>query len=393
VRRLGCAIALVTVIAWSSASAGAAGNPTVTKVWDVRSPVTFGRFLPETGHFVVADHRAVYVASGLTDQGQVVALDRRTGRARWRASSAGRGGALIQASGDGVVVVNSYEEIDGLDTATGQLRWSVSLPALGLAGYWPGRSAMAGDNILVGLSGHGEGDFRPPIVLALDVQTGRQVWSSTLAPGTDLNFSTPAVRGSVAVFMSTLSAPGTASGNMVHALDTSSGSIRWHVELGGEQAFGFWPAQQDDTTVFILGVRGVDELRAVDVVTGAQRWSTPGRIALRNLAGLWVLRPDHSLALVDPDTGAFRGPSTAISLSGAPSGVASPQLFDVGSGAVAVFTGGTLSVVDREGMVRGTPRTVPLMIDQPTQVGRRFYVATSVNRIVSYATRVPAPAR
>lgn len=372
----------------SSASAAASRDATFTKVWDVRSPVAVGRFLPVTGHYIAADRHAVYVASG---EGGLAALDRRTGRKRWSASLAGMGGALLQASSDGIVVVNSYEELVGLDAVTGKPRWRVSLPALGLSGYWPGRSVVAGESILVGLSGNGEGDFRPPIVLALEVRTGRQVWSSTLEPGTDLIFATPSVRDGVAVFLSTLSSPGSASGNKVHALDTASGALRWKVDLGGEQAFGFWPAQHDATTVVIPAVRGSDKIRAVDATTGAARWSGPGGIVLRNDAGLWVLGRDSSLVLLDPTTGAARGSS--ITLSGAPSGIASPQLFDLGSGKVAVFTGGELSVIDRQGQLIGTPRTVPVMIDQPTQVGGTFYVATSDGRIVGYATRERAPAR
>jgi hypothetical protein len=104
-----------------------------------------------------------------------------------------------------------------------------------------------------------------------------------------------------------------------------------------------------------------------------------------------VIRGDSSLVLIDPDTGATRGSSTP--LSNGPNGVASPQLFDLGSGRIAVLAGGALSVIDREGEALGTPRRVPLTIDQPTQVGRRFYVAAADGRIVAYATRDPAPSR
>lgn len=101
---------------------------------------------------------------------------------------------------------------------------------------------MVEDVLLVGTEAPREGDIRPPIVYALNLADGSLLWETALAEGTDLQWHSPPIADGLALISSTLSHPRSASGNMIHAVDVSTGEVRWVAELGGDQGFHFYPA-------------------------------------------------------------------------------------------------------------------------------------------------------
>ena len=230
----------------------------------------------------------------------MVALDRRTGKQAWDAPIEGNGGAGLQGAANGIVVANNYNQLVGLDADRGETRWRISLSSLGLEGYWPTRSAVTDGISAIGLSALSEGDVRPPVVLGVRTATGEVVWRTALEAGTDLSLAVPPVRNGATVFLSTLSHPASAPGNVAHLLDLADGRVRWTVALGGSQAFSTWPAVFDQSFVVLSAVRAIGEVRSVDQAHGVSQWSAPGLVVLPTVDGLWTLRPDYSLALLDP---------------------------------------------------------------------------------------------
>lgn len=365
----------------TTATEGAAGEAQVEEVWSANPGVGFAHFAPTAGHFIVADQDRVFVSSGLTDPGVVAALDARTGRSVWRQKMNGPGGVLLQAADAQLLIANDYEHIFGLAAESGVQRWSLSLSDIGLSGYWPVRSTLIGDITIVGLSTSGGADVRPPILLALATSTGEPVWQSTLLDGTDLMWAEPAVVGDVLVVVSTPSHPDSAPGNVSHGVDVRDGTVRWQLDLGGSQAFGQWSPAVDATTAYLPGVMGSAEVRAVDLTTGVQRWSTPGRAAVRTDDGVWILRLDYSLVLFDPSTGAPIGPATTALIPGNSVGF---QLLVLEAQQVGLVAGNTITVVGSNGeIVKQYPidQTIP---DRAAQVGSRLYIANADDTVAAY---------
>ena len=361
----------------------AAGDVQIKNVWSVRAGIEFARVLPNTGHFIVADEDRVFVASGLTDPGAIVALNARTGRSMWRQTTNGPGGAALQATDGQLLIANSYDRIFGFAADNGAQRWSVSLSDLGLSDYWPVRTTLSGDVAIVGLSSSGEGNVRPPILLALATSTGEPVWQTALRDGTDLMWAEPSIVGDILVVMSTLSHPDSAPGNVAHGVDVRDGTVRWQLDLGGGQAFGQSSPAIDATTAYLPGVRGAPEVRAVDLTTGEQRWSTPGGVGIRTDDGLWVLRLDFSLVLVDPSTGVPTGTATAAL---APSDSLAIQLLAFESRHVGLVANTTLTVIGFDGEVIEQRRIISQIraMDRAAQVGPLLYVANSDNTVAAY---------
>ena len=204
-------------------------------------------YLASSGNIVLADDDRVYVADGFGgDQDpeyRVTAFDAMTGELVWQRNdltgAASVDDVFLQSLVGGTLVVNGqYDSLTAVESATGNILWSFGFPG----GYGAVRSAVVGDALLVGTEAPREGDVRPPIIYALDLENGSLLWETALAEGTDLQWHGPPVAERLAFVSSTLSHPNSASGNMIHAVDVSSGEVRWVADLGGNQGFHFHPA-------------------------------------------------------------------------------------------------------------------------------------------------------
>ncbi len=140
----------------------------------------------------IIDNGVMYVAAGGGaiqggGGGAVYALDAKTGAIKWTFSPPGAGISALNkgvAIGDGKVFVGlSNAHVAAIDMKTGQLVWD------GLAGEDPPAAGqfisaapvVADGKVLVGV-GSGDAGFRCRLV-ALDVKTGKQVWSFISIPG------------------------------------------------------------------------------------------------------------------------------------------------------------------------------------------------------------------
>ncbi len=263
-----------------------------------------GAFLAES-RIVFADTHRVYVASGYGAVGEdfyaITALDVGSGEVFWqREDLAGNpvDDVFLQGIfGNTLVVSGQYHTLTAVDSATGETLWSFDVPE----GYGAVGSVAVDDQLIVTAQAPGEGDIRPPLVYALDLNTGAAIWATSLAEGTDLQWRAPAASGGFVVVSSTLSHPGSATGNMVHAVDVSSGEIRWSSDLGGEQGFHTSPTLISGGQVLVRGPNG---MVAFDLQDGNELWRQGGLAPL-------ALRPDGSaiavegegLVVVDPNTG------------------------------------------------------------------------------------------
>jgi outer membrane protein assembly factor BamB len=261
--------------------------------------------LPSGGRLLAADGERVYVASGFGEVNAthiVTGLDRASGSTRWTATRAGPV-FLHGVVGDVLVVSEQADVVAGIEAATGTERWVLHVRDLGLSGYGATIGVIAEGVTALGLSARGEGDTRPPVVLGLDAASGLVRWQAALAPGTDLNFGQPTVVDGAAVFLSTPSHPGSAPGNVAHAVNLSDGSVRWNVDLGGGQ--GFHVAGPIASPAGGVHLPGAGAVITVDSATGAVRWrrDSPPVAALATVGPrLWLLEPNR-IVFLDPASG------------------------------------------------------------------------------------------
>lgn len=252
-------------------------------VWVRRGVGMSDATLASSGNIVLADGDRVYVAdgfgSGRRPARKVSAFDSMTGELVWQRDDLTTGDSVddvfLQALVEGLLVVNGqYDSVTAVESASGDVLWSFQLPE----GYGAVRSTVAGNAVLVGTEAPREGDIRPPIIYALDLDDGSLLWESALAEGTDLQWSAPPVAEGLAFVSSTLSHPGSASGNMIHAVDVSTGEIRWVVDLGGDQGFRFYPTLT--TKGLIVSGSPDDSAIAHRVADGSEVWIQPGSVPM-----------------------------------------------------------------------------------------------------------------
>ena len=205
---------------------------------------------------------AVYVGSG---DGNVYALDARTGVERWRHAT---GGAVMSSAAwaDGRVYIASRDgHLYAFDAGDGTVRWRHAFgPELGPQNYW---DHVLSSPVVVGTRLYiGGGDGR---LYALDAASGAVRWSADL--GARIR-STPAVQGDTIVV-------GTMAGKVV-AVDAASGAVRWTFATDGA-AHTFADKGNDTTSVVAtptiaaglvtVGARD-GQLYALDLATGRLAW-------------------------------------------------------------------------------------------------------------------------
>jgi outer membrane protein assembly factor BamB len=139
------------------------------------------------------------------------------------------GDALIRVRADEVV---SYQ------ATTGRQQWSLTVPGLDVA---CAVSAGTGGQPPVGLIGYGTGNGACDNVLAVDLSTGRQLWSRQVTTGLSGNQGTGmvAIAGAAAVVV-------TEGG--VYGLDPQTGALRWTLPS---------PSGCADQTAAVAGQSGV----------------------------------------------------------------------------------------------------------------------------------------
>lgn len=334
---------------------------------------------------VASDGGHVFVASGFADSHSVRALDRGTGEVVW--TTARPSTTFLQGVvGDVVVTSGQYETVTGLDVGTGAERWEIDLRTIELDGYGADVSAAIDDLLVIGLSGHGEGDVRAPVVIGVDVRDGAVRWRATLEPGTDLMWGEPLIVDGAAVLLSTLSNPTSAPGNVAHAVDLHDGSVRWTVPLGGVQGFRPVSPVASEGRVHLPAQF---EIITVDAATGTELWRRPAVVPVLLARGpeLVVLEAGQ-LGVVDAATGEPRSTQTLA----APS---EPPMYALGAfddDAVLVLDRTQVRAVDpRDGAQRWRSRWASPPISVPA-IDTELLVTTAADGSVS-AYDLPARRR
>lgn len=201
----------------------------------------------------------------------VFALSLDDGHELWRRPTGEReghtAGFRVVAAGD--TVIGGDWDLYAFDAATGEPRWAFH-PAVGYApGYFIGD--VAGTRLFTG-SGSGH-------LYAIDTATGREVWRTEVERMTDDALVTvyePVTNGTLVVAGYTVYTPKDQGGLV--AVDAATGRERWRFR---------YPTPADDprpvyhaggtvlTADLAIGAAGDGRVWAVDLASGAPRWSLP----------------------------------------------------------------------------------------------------------------------
>lgn len=186
-----------------------------------------------------------------TMSGHVVALDRQTGKQRWRFATDGASRTFSDRENDttsvfgsasidgGVVAIGGRDgQAYGIDLATGTLKWKTTHDG----SSWILSTAIDKGSVFIG-SGSAA------IVQSADLQSGVERWRFATASAV---FSSPTVAGSVVLFNDFL--------GTLYAVDKNGGTELWKFPLG-ERAFstpvvsgGIVYASSDEGTLYALDV-------------------------------------------------------------------------------------------------------------------------------------------
>ena len=241
------------------------------------------------------------------------ALDEATGEQRWRFDTKGNAmpGAiyidhvLYFATGDGHVYA--------VDGRSGKQRWRADIK---------GFASMSSLNALGDLIYVGASD--PNFVLALNRHNGKIVWRQTV-PGvanTGMGDNSPTVdaRNGLVIQSTVVDANPKEKTNdlAVFALDAATGKIKWQRKLGrghSPPAYKAGVAMVHDDTVYI-GSPVTNELYALSIADGAERWHLPipeagkngaGRGSPTYYRGKLYFAAVQTLYRIDPETGHIEG--------------------------------------------------------------------------------------
>lgn len=224
---------------------------------------------PPSGRTVLSDVERVYAADGNDGTGTVTSLSLSTGEAVWERGDLTDGeDVFLQVLADDLLIVSgSAGALRAVQAASGEERWAMGFPD----GYGPVGSVTVDQTLITTADVSVMGDTRPPLVVGIDLATGRERWRTLLTEDAELQWQAPAAAGDVVVVASTLGGTeGRPVGNLVQALEVGTGAVRWTTDLGGEQAFHWWPTLVGADAAFAAGPEGVV---ALDLASGDQLWT------------------------------------------------------------------------------------------------------------------------
>jgi outer membrane protein assembly factor BamB len=134
---------------------------------------------------VTVDDRQVYVTSW---NGFVYAVDRKTGKLKWKYNTGSVGFLGVQSSAtltaDGRVLVgDSAAKVHCLLAKTGEVLWTATLgdPVGESAHIW-GSPTVVNDKVFVGVASHSDQPCTRGVQIALDLDTGAELWRSYTIP-------------------------------------------------------------------------------------------------------------------------------------------------------------------------------------------------------------------
>lgn len=215
---------------------------------------------------------------------EIVALDARTGHVRWRYPTVGEdmpSPALVRAGGrDAIAFANGDDRVRALDLHSGRLLWST--PVRGVSTM---ASAAERNGVVYVLAGMSSASHRPDRVYAVRASDGTVLWS---APYGNADVSPAAADGAVAVE----SANGTAGPsnrnafNVVQVLDAANGRLLWSYQ----SPLGFFSnvgtseeavAATIDGAVLLQSLPAAHRFAAFDLQRGRILWSVRTKAAVK----------------------------------------------------------------------------------------------------------------
>lgn len=236
-----------------------------------------------TGRDRVAIDRGRDIVWGVPGGDEIVALDARTGRVRWRFKTVGEdmpSPALARVGGrDAVIFANGDDRVRALDVRTGHLLWST--PLLGVSTM---ASAALKDGLAYVLAGPSAASHLPDHVYAVRVSNGSIAWKAPYG-----NADCSPVLGRRNVFVEDAQTDTGRAFNDVFALDAPTGRLRWSYESGfgtftsvgsNEEAI----AGMVDRGVLFQSLPAASRFAAFDESTGRVLWSIRTDAAVKTSA-------------------------------------------------------------------------------------------------------------
>lgn len=234
-----------------------------------------------------------------TDNAGTTWAYRTTGELLWRRPGTAPRPTRPTLAGDLLYVRDVDDLLVALDAETGEPRWQYRrkrdpsrLSELTLYAAPP--AVTGGPNVLVG--------FSDGALVSLDRVTGDLVWDLSIGEGRYPDLVAPASVSDQTVFASGYLGP-------FVALDATSSTVRWRVDVGSAAASTLMPTG-GGALLLHPGSDGV--LRAIDPVAGDVRWewdSGRGASLTRPVvteAGVLIGGSGGTLALIDPSDGSLR---------------------------------------------------------------------------------------
>ncbi|WP_406151912.1 PQQ-binding-like beta-propeller repeat protein [Streptomyces sp. NBC_01012] len=232
----------------------------------------------------------------------LVGRDIATGKKLWSLKDAAQPGARLIMGGDTLYLASgTYDgDVVGLDPATGKETWRSHLEG----DYAQPRPVGADSERVYVIAGILEKDLssRTNVIAAIDVRTGKAVWSEKRDTGTDESGLTSAVSGEHLVY--------TDLRKNLTVRDTTTGRQRWTKKISRAN---FERIAVHDGAVIVSDGRN---LRAFALEDGTERWTLPtekfdtfnGPTVIDGV--LYASDSAHSLWAVDAGTGKQRWHNT-----------------------------------------------------------------------------------
>jgi len=201
----------------------------------------------------------------------VLGLDPRTGTEQWRVEPTEREQFSILADGGGAVCIGVAVEdwywiqrLRMVEVATGAIRWERDLPFEG-AIYENSLAVLVGESAVylraantVYINGTWDDPYPQHALVALDAQSGTELWRASLPPDPDQR-ELVEHQGSLYV---------ASAGNVVHCLNAATGAEHWRYDLGLSHSY-----RVTEHLIYVPSGDGV--LHALDTATGVERWCYP----------------------------------------------------------------------------------------------------------------------